>query len=100
MGFRQIFLEADKDQDGNIELKDFPILIDGYFNSKHIKITQELYEEYFKKIDLNQDGKINFNDYDVFIRIVYETEYLPVLEKEIARRENKDKSKTIPSEKV
>ena len=52
-----------------------------------------LYEEYFKKIDLNQDGKINFNDYDVFIRIVYETEYLPALEKEIARRENKDKLK-------
>ena len=36
MGFRSLFQEADKDQDGNIELKDFPILIDGYFNSKHI----------------------------------------------------------------
>jgi Ca2+-binding EF-hand superfamily protein len=72
------------------------LLIDGYFNSKHVKITQELYDEFFKKIDLNQDGKINFNDYDVFIRIVYETEYLPALEKEIARRENKDKSKAVP----
>ncbi len=102
MGFRSVFLDADKDQDGNVEIKDFPILIDGYFNSKHIKTTQELYEEYFKKIDLNQDGKINFNDYDVFIRIVYETEYLPALEKEINRRQNKvnEASKTNEANKT
>lgn len=95
MGFRSVFLDADKDQDGNVEIKDFPTLIDGYFNSKHVKTTPDLYEEYFKKIDLNQDGKINFNDYDVFIRIVYETEYLPALEKEINRRQNKSKEGTI-----
>ena len=91
MGFRLVFADADKDQDGFVERGDFPILIDGYFNSKHIKATQDLYDDYFKKIDLNQDGKINFNDYDVFIRIVYETEYLPALEKEINRRKNKNK---------
>jgi hypothetical protein len=38
---------------------------------------------------LNQDGKISFEDYDIFIRIVYETEYLPALEKELARRKNR-----------
>ena len=51
-----------------------------------MKPTQADYEEYFKKIDLNNDGKISFDDYDIFIRIIYETEYIPALEKEIARR--------------
>jgi len=61
-------------------------LIDGYLQSKHMKCTAQDYDEYFKKIDLNNDGKVSFDDYDIFIRIVYETEYLPALEKEIARR--------------
>lgn len=52
------------------------------------------YEECFKKIDLNQDGKISFEDYDFFVRIVYETEYLPALEREINRRKLM-KQKTI-----
>lgn len=61
-------------------------MIDGYFNSKHIRPTVSDYEDYFRKIDLNQDGKINFEDYDIFIRIIYESEYLPALELEIERR--------------
>ena len=69
-------------------------MIDGYFNSKHIKPTMSDYEECFKKIDLNQDGKISFEDYDFFVRIVYETEYLPALEREINRRKLM-KQKTI-----
>ena len=52
-GFRQVFTDADKDNDGHVERQDFPILIDGYFNSKHIRATNSDYEEYFKKIDLN-----------------------------------------------
>ena len=60
-------------------------MIDGYFNSKHIRPTVSDYEDYFRKIDLNQDGKINFEDYDIFIRIIYESEYLPALELEIER---------------
>lgn len=91
MGFKLVFADADRDQDGFVERGDFPTLIDGYLNSKHIKATTDMHDDYFKKIDLNQDGKINFNDYDVFIRIVYETEYLPALEKEINRRKNKSK---------
>ena len=47
------------------------------------------YDEYFRKLDNNNDGKISFEDYDVFIRIVYETEYLPALERELARRKKK-----------
>ncbi len=78
-----VFTDADKDGDGFVERPEFPILIDGYLNSKHIKPSQQDYDEYFKKIDLNSDGKISFDDYDIFIRIVYETEYLPALEKEI-----------------
>jgi hypothetical protein len=54
-----------------------------------MKHTAADYDEYFKKIDLNNDGKISFDDYDIFIRIVYETEYLPALEKEIARRKSR-----------
>ena len=61
-------------------------MIDGYFNSKHIRPTVSDYEDYFRKIDLNQDGKITFEDYDIFIRIIYESEYLPALELEIERR--------------
>lgn len=61
-------------------------MIDGYFNSKHIRPTVSDYEDYFRKIDMNQDGKINFEDYDIFIRIIYESEYLPALELEIERR--------------
>ena len=86
LGFRQVFSDADKDNDGFVERNEFAILIDGYLGSKHIKPTQADYDEYFKKIDLNNDGKISFDDCDIFIRIVYETEYIPALEKEIARR--------------
>ena len=85
-GFKNVFLDADKDGDGFVDKNDFHTLIDGYFNSKHIRPNISDYEEYFKKIDLNQDGKISFEDYDFFVRIVYETEYLPALEKEINRR--------------
>ena len=35
---------------------------------------------------MNNDGKISFEEYDIFVRMVYETEYLPVLEKELKRR--------------
>jgi len=88
-GFKLVFSDADQDGHGFVDRRTFQILIDGYFGSKHIRPTNADYEEYFKKIDLNQDGKISFEDYDVFIRIVYETEYLPALEKEIARRTQK-----------
>lgn len=86
MGFKSLFIEADKNNNGLIKRVDFPVLIDGYFNSKHMKITKQLYDEYFKKIDLNQDGLVSFEDYDVFIRIAYESEYLPAIEAEINRR--------------
>ena len=85
-GFKVVFQEADKDGDGSISRNEFPTIIDGYFNSKHLKPSQGDYDEYFKKIDLNNDGKISFSDYDIFIRIIYETEYLPSLEKELNRR--------------
>ena len=88
-GFRQVFLDADKNHNGSIERPEFPSLIDGYFNSKHIKPTMHDFDDYFKKIDLNQDGKISFEDYDFFIKIVYDTEYLPALEQEIERRKGK-----------
>ena len=90
LGFMSVFMDADKSGNNIVEKAEFPILIDGYFNSKHIKALAQDYEDYFKKIDLNQDGKISFEDYDVFIRIVYETEYLPALENEIKRRKDKD----------
>ena len=38
-GFRVVFSDADKDGDGFVERHEFPILIDGYLNSKHIKPT-------------------------------------------------------------
>jgi hypothetical protein len=76
-----------------VERPEFPILIDGYFNSKHMRAGSTEYEDYFKKIDNNNDGKISFEDYDVFIRIVYETEYLPALEREMARRKSKQSKK-------
>ena len=37
LGFRMIFSEADKNQDGFVEKQDFFQLMMGYFNSKHIK---------------------------------------------------------------
>ena len=40
----------------------------------------------YKKIDLNNDGRISFEEYDIFVRMIYETEYLPALEREIKRR--------------
>jgi hypothetical protein len=43
-------------------------------------------ELYFKKIDLNNDNKISFEEYDIFVRMVYETEYIPSLEREFKRR--------------
>ena len=52
-GFRQVFAEADRDNDGFVERHDFPPLIDGYFNSKHVKAGAGGYEEYFRRIDLN-----------------------------------------------
>ncbi len=41
---------------------------------------------YFKKIDLNNDGRVDFEEYDIFVRMVYETEYLPALEREFKKR--------------
>ena len=59
------------------------MLIEGYLNSKHIKVKREEMETYFKRIDLNQDNKISFEEYDIFVRMVYETEYLPALSREL-----------------
>jgi hypothetical protein len=58
----------------------------GYFNSKHMKVTNKELDNYFTKVDLNGDGKINFEEYDIFVRTVYENEYVPALEREIKRR--------------
>lgn len=98
-GFLSLFAEADRDFDGFVERGDFPLLIDGFFSSKHMRASSADYEEYFKKIDLNNDGKISFEDYDVFIRIVYETEYIPALEREIARRKAKGSKQQLPKHK-
>lgn len=37
LGFRHVFSDADKDNDGFVERNEFPTLIDGYLASKHIK---------------------------------------------------------------
>ena len=37
-------------------------------------------------MDVNSDGKISFEEFDIFVRMVYETEYLPALEREIKKR--------------
>jgi Ca2+-binding EF-hand superfamily protein len=84
-----LFMDCDRDGDGFVEKPEFSALIDGYFNSKHQRAGAADYDEYFRKLDNNNDGKISFEDYDVFIRIVYETEYLPALERELARRKKK-----------
>jgi hypothetical protein len=86
LGFKMLFNDADKNSDGLVEKEDFFILMMGYFNSKHIKPMSHDFELYFKKIDLNGDDKISFDEYDIFVRMVYETEYLPALEKELIRR--------------
>lgn len=36
-GFMSVFMDADKSGNNIVEKAEFPILIDGYFNSKHIK---------------------------------------------------------------
>jgi Ca2+-binding EF-hand superfamily protein len=69
-----------------VDKTEFYSLMRGYFNSKHIRPTQQDLDALFKKIDLNNDSKISFEEYDIFVRIVYETEYLPVLEREINKR--------------
>eukprot|EP00347_Sterkiella_histriomuscorum_P011599 403371838 len=87
MGFKLLFNEADKNGDGLVERdNEFIQLMRGYFNSRHIKPSQVDYDLVFKKIDLNSDGKISFEEYDIFVRMIYETEYLPALEREIKRR--------------
>jgi len=55
-------------------------------NSKHIKIKNEIVDAFFMKVDLNQDNKISFEEYDIFVRMVYETEYLPALQRELSNR--------------
>lgn len=84
-----LFLDCDRDGDGFVERPEFPQLIDGYFNSKHLRAGPADYEEYFRRLDNNNDGKVSFDDFDVFIRIVYDTEYLPALERELQRRRKK-----------
>lgn len=86
LGFKNLFQEADTNGDGYVEKSDFHILIEGYLNSKHIKIKQDLVDSFFMKIDLNQDNRISFEEYDIFVRMVYETEYLPAILREIQLR--------------
>ena len=86
LGFKMLFSEADKNSDGFVEKLDFISLMRGYFNSKHMKPNQLDIDLTFKKVDLNSDGKISFEEYDIFVRMVYETEYLPAIEREIKRR--------------
>jgi hypothetical protein len=35
-----LFLDCDRDGDGYVEKQEFPTLIDGYFNSKHMRAGQ------------------------------------------------------------
>ncbi len=86
LGFQRMFDEADKDGDGFVEKGEFPILMQGYFNSKHLQASREDYEQYFKKINLNRNGRISFEEFDIFVRGVYQTEYLPQLEREVLMR--------------
>lgn len=71
----------------------------GYYNSKYLKPTQEDIDATFAKVDLNSDLKISFEEYDIFVRMVYETEYLPVLEREINRRKTNETPSCKTSEK-
>ena len=86
LGFRMVFRDADREGGGLVGKGEFPMLMNGYFNSKHIKPTNKDFETYFNKLDLNSDGKISFEEYDNFVRMAYETEYLPALERELKRR--------------
>ncbi|CDW86549.1 mitochondrial carrier family and ef hand protein [Stylonychia lemnae] len=86
LGFKMLFGEADKNSDGQVEKADFFQLMRGYFNSKHQKPTQLDIDMIYKKIDLNNDGRISFEEYDIFVRMIYETEYLPALDRELKRR--------------
>ncbi len=89
-------METDKNNDGYVERADFYTLMRGYYNSKHLKPTQQEIDATFAKVDLNNDLRISFEEYDIFVRMVYETEYLPVLEREINRR----KINETPSHKL
>lgn len=81
-----MFKECDVNKSGHVERGEFKPLISGYFSSKGIKPTKEDYDVYFSKLDLNDDKKISFDEFDIFVRMVFETEYLPSIEKEFTRR--------------
>jgi len=81
-----VFRDADKNNDGFVERTEFGSLMQGYFNSKHMRQSKDELNRLFDKCDFNSDGKISFDEFDIFVRMVFESEYIPALEEEMGKR--------------
>eukprot|EP00347_Sterkiella_histriomuscorum_P010155 403377393 len=83
---KKIFDQSDQKHDGQIDKKEFRILIKGYFDMKGIQATKENFEKYFDKLDINHDQRIGFNDFVMFMDQVMTNDIIPFLSEEMQNR--------------